>query len=252
MLPLHPILGVKQACTPERVWRSKAQTVPRKKTDCVAVLTADIIRSTRYAKAERLRVDRVLMKAFNEVIRVYPRALHTKPAFRVTAGDEFQCVFAHVPQSFNILTYLRAVCATSGLKPPLTFRASIGIGGISVSGKVNPYEQDGEAFVRSRRGLEQLEKEKRTRWTKIITGNQEADAAIDVILLLLDHKQQDWTVPQWEAVKWILVGQTRKQISKKLKVAHQNVSKRLAAAGWQAFKLSSNYLAERLGEACKP
>jgi len=226
--------------------------VRRKKTDCVAVLTADIIHSTRYTKAERQRIDRVLMKAFTEVNRVYPRALQTKPAFRVTAGDEFQCVFADVPESFNILTYLRCVCATSGLKPPLTFRASIGVGSISVSGKTSPYEEDGEAFVRSRRGLEQLEKEKRTRWTKIITGNQDADAAIDVILLLLDKMQQDWTVPQWEAVKWILAGQTREQVSKKLKVAHQNVTKRLAAAGWQAFKVSSKYLTERLRETCKP
>ena len=129
--------------------------VRKKKTDCVAVLTADIIHSTRYAKAERQRIDRVLTKAFTEVNRVYPRALQTKPAFRVTAGDEFQCVFADVPESFNTLTYLRCVCATSGLKPPLTFRASIGVGSMSVSGKTSPYEEDGKAFVRSRRGLEQ-------------------------------------------------------------------------------------------------
>jgi hypothetical protein len=226
--------------------------MPKNKTSCVAVLTADIIRSTRYTRAERQRVDRVLTKAFREVIRFYPRALHTKLAFRVTAGDEFQCVFSDVPQSFNILTYLRAVCATSHLRPTLTFRASMGIGDISVGGKTSPYEEDGEAFVRSRRGLEQLAKEKRTRWTKIITGDPEADEAIDVILLLLDHMQKDWTAPQWEAVRWILMGQTREQVSKKLKVAHQNVTKRLAAAGWHAFKASSDYLTHRLAEVCKP
>ena len=56
--------------------------VRRKKTDCVAVLTADIIHSTKYVKAERQRIDRVLMKAFTEVNHVYPRALQTKSAFR--------------------------------------------------------------------------------------------------------------------------------------------------------------------------
>ena len=226
--------------------------MPRKKTSCVAVLTADIIRSTRYTTVERRRVDRVLAKAFRDVIRLYPTALHTKLAFRVTAGDEFQCVFSDVPQSFHILTYLRAVCATSGLSPALTFRASLGIGDISVSGKTSPYEEDGQAFVRSRRGLEQLEKEKRTRWTKIVTGNPEADSAIDVILLLLDQTQKDWTVPQWEAVRWILMGQTREQVAKKLSVAHQSVTKRLAAASWHSFKISSDYLTRRLNEACKP
>ena len=93
--------------------------VGRRKTDCVAVMTADIIHSTRYAKVERQRIDRILLKAFTEVNHVYPHALETKPAFRVTAGDEFQCVFADVPESFNIVTYLRCVCATSDLKPPL-------------------------------------------------------------------------------------------------------------------------------------
>lgn len=215
-------------------------------------MTADIINSTLYESTERRRIDQILMKAFAEIDRTYPQALQTKPAFRVTAGDEFQCVFGDVPESFNLVTYLRCICATSGLKPSLTFRASIGVGSISVSGKRSSYEQDGEAFVRSRRGLEQLEKEKRTRWTKITTGNEDTDAAVDVILLLLDQMQRDWTVAQWEAVKWISMGKTREQVSKKLKVAHQNVTKRLAAAGWQSFKISADFLKEQLQDKCKP
>jgi hypothetical protein len=249
---LAPYFGCTTTLHPRKGVGDKEDPMPKKKTSCVAVLTADIVRSTGYARDERRRVDRVLAKAFRDIIRLYPGALHTKFAFRVTAGDEFQCVFSAVPQSFHILTYLRAVGATSGLSPTLTFRASIGIGDISVSGKASPYEEDGQAFVRSRRGLEQLEKEKRTRWTKIVTGDLEADSAIDVILLLLDHTQKDWTVPQWEAVRWILTGLTREQVAKKLNVAHQSVTKRLAAADWHAFKISSDYLTRRLTEACKP
>ena len=224
----------------------------RKKNQRVAVLTADIVRSRSYSPRERRQIDSLLLKSFNEVIRQYPKAVHTRLAFRITAGDEFQCVFTDIPESFNILTYLRATVAASELRPVISFRASIGIGEISVTGKSSPYEEDGEAFALSRQGLEQLGEGRHTRWTKIITGRPELDRTIDVVLLLLDHLQQQWTVPQWQAVRWSLLGLTREQISKKLKVAHQNVTKRLSAAGWQAFKVASKFLAELAAQAAKP
>ena len=222
--------------------------VALRKKKHVSVLTADIIHSTHYSPSQRRQIDQVLRKAFNEVIRKYPKAVHTQLAFRITAGDEFQCVFLDIPHTFAILTYLRALVATSGVRPIIMFRASIGVGEMSVSGKFSPYEQDGQAFVRSRRGLEELNK-RRHSLTKIVTGESELDRLADVILLLLDRLQKSWTVPQWEAVKWSLLGLTREQIAKKLRVAHQNVTKRLAAAGWQQFKEASEFLSEILRKA---
>lgn len=222
----------------------------RRKKLVVAVLTADIIHSRHYSPEVRRQVDRALHKSFNEVIRIYPEAIHTPLAFRITAGDEFQCVFVDVSAALDILTYLRASVATSEIKPVITFRASIGIGEISVSGKANSYEEDGEAFVRSREGLNKLHKRKQA-WTKIITGQPEIDRFVDIILILLDRLQKGWTVPQWEAIKWSLLGLTRERISKKVKVAHQNVTKRLSAAGWQEFRQAATFLGELLGKAAK-
>jgi SatD family protein len=224
----------------------------QRKKHHVAVLTADIIQSTRYSRIERQKVNRVLLKSFNEVLRRYPEAVHTRFAFRITAGDEFQCVFSEIAKTFDILTYLRALVATGGLEPIVRFRASIGVGEISVTGRSNPYEEDGEAFVRSRQGLDQLNKGRHSRRTKILTGQPEIDAPADVVLLLLDYLQQSWTVPQWEAVKWSLLELTREEISKKLNVAHQNVSKRLAAAGWLQFRIASKFLGDLLDKADKP
>ncbi len=143
----------------------------RRQNRNVSVLTADIIHSTHYSPRHRRQVDQVLRRSFSEVIRKFPNAVHTPLAFRITAGDEFQCVFLDVPKTFDILTYLRASAATSKVRPIISFRASIGVGEISVSGKSNPYEEDGRAFVRSRRGLEELTK-RRQSFTKIITGQQ--------------------------------------------------------------------------------
>lgn len=224
----------------------------RKKKHSVAVLTADIIQSTRYSQRERQQLNRVLLKSFREVDHRYSKAVHTPLTFRITAGDEFQCVFVDIPKTFEILTYLRATVIASGLKPPVRFRASIGVGQISVVGKSNSYEEDGEAFVRSRRGLEQLEKSRHTRWTRIVTGQPDLDQPVDVILLLLDHMQQRWTLPQWEAVRWSLRNLTREEISRKLKVAHQNVTKRLSAAGWQQFRSGSAFVASLLAKSVEP
>lgn len=223
----------------------------RKNQRIISVITADIIDSTSYTPASRRSINTTLKKSFEDLVKKYPNAVHTRLAFRITAGDEFQCVISKVPQSFELLTYLRASTALSGIKPLISFRAAIGVGEIIVNAGISPYEKDGKAFARARVGLEELEKEKQ-RWTKIITGNPENDQMADLILLFLDRLQRSWTVPQWEAVKWSLLGLKRKEISNKLNVAHQNVSKRLTAAGWTEFKEASQFLKELLEKASNP
>ena len=96
------------------------------KRDLVAVVTADIIGSTRYSALDRRRVDALLRRAFRDAERRYPEAVHTRMAFRITTGDEFQWVMSDVPRTFDVLMYLRAVAASAGLVPGLRFRASIG------------------------------------------------------------------------------------------------------------------------------
>jgi len=214
-------------------------------------MTADLIHSRRYSPKLRRQINTVLKRSFNELARKYPDSIHTRLAFRITAGDEFQCVFSEISQIFELLTYLRATVAIGGIKPLITFRASVGIGEISVRSRSNPYEEDGEAFVRARYGLDQLKK-KRQRLTKIITGKPEIDRVVDLVLLFLDRLQRSWTGPQWEAVKWSLLGLKREDISKRLDVAHQNVTKRLTAAGWQEFKQGSQFICELLEKDLNP
>src|SRR5437773_9568222 len=142
----------------------------------IAVLTADVVGSSRYSSADRRKLDAVIRKAFTEVEHRFPDAIHTRLAFRITAGDEFQCVIRDVPRALEILTYLRAVAATGGLRPPVRFRASLGVGEISVGRRASPYEEDGTAFVRSRQGLDELDKMRSPkRWTKLLTGRRERD-----------------------------------------------------------------------------
>jgi len=219
----------------------------------IAVVTADIAGSSSYPPQQRARVDRILRAAFRDTERRFPQAIHTGMAFRVTAGDEFQCVIADIPRVLQILTYLRAVTATTGgVDPPVRFRASIGLGTQSTPKRPNPYEEDGTAFLRARRGLERLGRRRGpTRWTVLTSGDENIDIAADAVLSLADYVMEGWTLPQWAAVRWALLGLKRKEVARKLKIAHQNVSKRILAAGWLhvdvAFGLIAGLLVREFG-----
>ena len=209
----------------------------------IAVLTADIVGSSRYGSADRRKLDEVIHKAFADVERRFPDAIHTRLAFGITAGDELQCGISNTPRALDILTYFRAVVAASDLRPSVRLRASVGIGELSTPKRQNPYEEDGPAFVYARKGLEEIAKARSPlRATKLITGVTEVDTAADAVLCLTDFIQQSWTVAQWEAIRWSLLGLTREAIASKLKVAHQNVTKRLLAAGWPHFEVAAVYL----------
>jgi len=78
------------------------------------------------------------------------------------------------------------------------------------------------------------------------TGDVTFDDWANTMLVLLDHFQQEWTREQWEAVRWTLVGLGREQIGAKLRVAHQNVTKRLLAADWPSFNAGFEYVRTHL------
>jgi hypothetical protein len=60
---------------------------------------------------------------------------------------------------------------------------------------------------------------------------------------------EGWTVPQWGAVRWALLGLKRKEVARKLKIAHQNVTKRILAAGWLQVDFSFTLLANLIDRA---
>jgi len=226
--------------------------MPRRSSSIVAVITGDVVASSHYSGVDRRRLDRILRAAFRETERRFEGAIHTRMAFRITAGDEFQCVIGDVPRAFDVLTHVRAVAATAGLEPPVRFRASVGVGQISVAKRSNPYEEDGPAFVRARQGLDALGgRRSPSRWTRLLTGQSGTDEAADAVLGLADHILEGWTVSQWEAVRWALLGLTRQEIARRVKVAHQNVTKRLLAAGWPHVHSAFGFLGKLLGEAAR-
>ncbi len=120
----------------------------------VSVRTGDIIGSSQYPPQERRRLDRAPRAPVAQVGRICAQARHAPPSFRITAGDEFQCLFTQAEAAFDLLTLLRALCATSGARPTMRFRAALGMGAMTVR-RASSYEADGPVFVCARRALDE-------------------------------------------------------------------------------------------------
>jgi len=203
----------------------------------VAVVTCDIVRSQRYPTDQRRKIDSILKKEFMRVTKTYKKAVHTPTSFNVTVGDEFQFVLSKVEKAYELTVFYRALVALANLTPKLSFRSSIGIGEIAVENKKDSYSQDGNAFHRSRAGINFFrdQKFKGKRRTKIVTGDTTLDETLDIILMYQDLLEEKWTRAQWEAIRWRLMLPTYEEIANKLGVAYQNVQKRLKAANWDEF-----------------
>jgi hypothetical protein len=219
----------------------------------VAVLTADVVGSTRYGHVDRQALHAILSSAFRATEQRFPDAWTTGFALRVTAGDEFQGVVSAVGSVVGVLVYLRSILALSGLSSIPELRAGIGIGDVTVSGGSSSWEQDGPAFVRARRALESLGASRREwRRTAICSGDWYRDDAHAAVLGLCDRFQQRWTRQQWEAVHHTIGGAKTEEVGRRLGIARQNVTKRLRAAGWPAFDAAMTFLARSLTQAEPP
>lgn len=216
----------------------------------VAVVTADMISSRRYGKKARTELDRAVRQSFSP--RQLPGALRrfkvAATGFHITVGDEFQFVSKNLELVLPFVTHLRARLARLSIEPKPQFRASIGIGTVVLARSDNAYEQDGPAFVLSRRGLNALKEASRGRdqLTTVVTGNPARDREFEAVLALMDHVQRRWTRQQFEAADLALQGATLLQSSAKIGVRYQNVHKRLRAAGWFEYKQAQDLLSEWL------
>lgn len=218
----------------------------------VAVITGDIIDSRLYSASERKRLNAALGRSVDTATRTLSTKVLARLDFRVTAGDEFQFVLERPDTALATVFLIRSLLAAEPLKPIARFRAAIGVGDAkyrpSRAARLRPYEWDGPPFIMARQGLELIKGTRSPdRWTALVTGDKRSDDEFDVILGLIDHVQKDWTKAQWEAVGWTVRGLKRLETARRLRVAHQNVSKRLSAAGWLAISAALHYLDRRIG-----
>jgi hypothetical protein len=195
-----------------------------------AVITADIVNSTKLSKAEYKK----LMKNLSVVLQQ-----HQHEFFR---GDSFQVVIKSPEEALKILlqTKTAAMKLSGELMPVADIRASIGIGTLKLPVK-SFQTASGDVFVLSGRGFDKLPKDERL---TIVCNekNKAVNLGLKVIAQFIDYLFQRLTFKQAAVVHELLMNRTQTETAKRLKKSQATVHKHIQSAGWPEIeKLLEDY-----------
>lgn len=194
-----------------------------------AVLTGDIVNSTRLSSSKTGRLTRQITALFSK---------HKMEFYR---GDSFQ---AYVKSPAEALR-LALLCRTSAIniskdgKIISDVRISIGIG--NITGPVRTLKTaQGEAFVLSGRKLDELLKTEQR--LAISCSDALANAGLQVIADYINSIFELMTAKQSEVIFELLHGQQQQAVAKKLKKTKSSIHQRVTAGRWPEIeKLLQQY-----------
>lgn len=181
----------------------------------IAVLTADIIDSAQKPASYWLDPLRALLQEFGD-----------QPAdWDIYRGDEVQVRTS--PQK-ALLMAARLKALLRSLKG-LDIRIAIGLGDEAIrANRVG--ESNGTAYMRSGRAFGQLRNQKSNLW--VDSGNQTADAAMNLLLKMALHFMDQWSAVSAETVALALAHPeaSQEQLAGQLGIRQSAVSQRQARA----------------------
>lgn len=181
-----------------------------------AVITADIVNSTRLAKAEARKVIKNLSLNLKDHLYEFSR------------GDSLQVYVKNPADALMILIKSRAMVIklSAGVSD---IKGSIGIDLVKTPVK-EIKTASGEAFVLSGRAFDDLRDQR-----LIILGNEKFEspnAGFRVISRFTDYLFQRMTAKQAAVVYELLQDKTQMDIARKLKKSQATVNKHIQSAGW--------------------
>jgi hypothetical protein len=195
-----------------------------------AVITADIVNSTKLSKAEYKKLTKNLMVVLQK---------HQHEFFR---GDSLQVFVKSPDEALQVLLQARVTAMKiSGASMPVAdIRASIGIGNAKLPVK-SFQTASGDVFILSGRAFDKMQKDERT---TIICDekNKAVNLGLSVASQFIDYLFQRLTFKQAAVVYELLMERTQIETAKRLKKSQATVHKHSQAAGWpQIEKLLADY-----------
>jgi len=213
-------------------------------TATAAILTGDLIGSTRAAPADLEAAIDLLAATADEIAAWMPDA--PGPRFTRYRGDGWQLHVAVPALALRALLFLIARLRAADIG--LGTRAAIGIGEVASLGTESLADARGPAFEASGRALDAMGRTRRlaiegegvTPWQRIIVD-------------LLDERSARWTRPQAEAVHLALALRpdepTLAEMAATLDITAQAVNYRLTGAGAPAIRRTLRSWEEAFGDA---
>ena len=195
-----------------------------------AILTGDIVNSTRIAKAN----ERRLLKNLQQVLAAH--------LFEFYRGDSLQVYIKEPTQALQMALLCRTAVMSITQNEKVAssdVRISIGIGQVNNSVK-SLGNAKGEAFILSGRAFD--EKLHTDTGLVISTANPLANAGLQVIADYINAIFKVMTSKQAAVVFELLKGETQQQVAAKMKKSKSTINQRVKAGRWPEIeKLLTQY-----------
>jgi len=212
-----------------------------------AVLTGDLIGSSRFRIQQREEVLSHLKESFKEIS---PDIIASP--FVIFRGDSFQGVLSRPDEALNAALIIRASLLSKfkGKRTRLDARIAIGIGTIDYLPPDQAGEGDGEAFRNSGLELDKMKKSEqnliiRTPWTEINEELRTECALFDALIQRLTKEQAEaiaYQLPKREflAQDQVIIKEITQQIiAEILNISQPALSQRLKTGGYWAVQAFS-------------
>jgi hypothetical protein len=202
-----------------------------------AVLTGDIIRSSKMQPNQRVALYNTFASLSALLMRSYPgNVTYAISNFR---GDGWQLVCQQPEESLEVGIFIRSYLRFSFKEEKLDTRFAIGIGRIHFIPRENVSAGDGEAFTLSGTMLDSLGTERMA----VVFPKSDGllQPAVDGMTALLDFIVSRWSPGQAQAVFLALHGYKQDEIAAQwmpAPITQASVSAILKAAGWSRVKKS--------------
>jgi len=208
-----------------------------------AVITGDIVDSSKLPKAQRQALPAFIAKASRETCKAFPKLVPL--AADVFRGDGWQLLVTDIVQSLRVGLFFRACLRTAAERGRgLDTRMAIGLGRVDfVRERVS--QGDGDAYRLSGRELEAMP---RRQYLRLVLPVEKKVEALTVIVRLIDVLARGWTGKQALAIRGALRGWTQEKIAKEWPeaISQQAVTKHLDGAQWSALEEALTYVENNL------
>lgn len=208
----------------------------KKSTGFYAVITGDIVGSSKLTINQRDRFLKILKTSFASIDKIFPGIMCSP--FEIHRGDSFQGVLSEPEKALSasiiIRVNLRKDFESQRRRKALDARIAIGIGSIDFLPNGRGTEGDGEAFRLSGPILDEMKGDRRL----IIRTSQESiHEELDTECALLDALINKWSNEQAEAILCQIRGLNQKEAAKELQISQPAVRLRLKGGGSWAVEL---------------
>jgi len=218
-------------------------------TEVYAVLTGDIVSSSRINQERGNRVLEEILSIEKDIKGRFPTSVHA--GVDVFRGDSWQLVVRDPISALRIALYFRAQLRSAA---GMDSRVSVGFGTVDYLPAGEVSTGTGAAYTLSGMGLKDLLKPVRMKLKFTPEQTSSLTRSLDTITGLIDLQVQRWTRKQAAAGAGSLVGLTQEQIALNWKdepVSQQAISQHLESAGWYQIRESLQFVETVLPEVLK-